>query len=71
MAHVFGVQEALEALGGVEALQDVTLVLGPDLVPNPLHPLLHPPLLVGLLDVHVFDADGLAVGVPEQVEDLP
>src|SRR5699024_8950788 len=35
-----------------------------------LDPLLDPGALLGVLDVHVLDADGPAVGVPQDAQDL-
>ena len=69
--HVLRVQETLEAFGGVQALEDVPLVVWVDLPRDPFHPFLDPALLVGLLDVHVLDADRPAVGVAEQAERVP
>ena len=43
---------------------------GVDLGRDPFDVLLDPSLLVRFLDVHVLDADGAAVGVPEDAEDL-
>ncbi len=71
VAHVFRMEEPLEGLRRVEALQDVALVVLFDLPRNALDPLLDPPFLIGVLDVHVLDPDRLAVRVPEEVEDLP
>jgi hypothetical protein len=68
VAHVLGVQEPLESLRGVQPLQDVALVLGRQLPVDPFHPLLYPSLLIGLLDVHELEAQGLAVGVPKHVQ---
>ena len=67
---VAGVEEPLEDLGGVEPVEDVTLLLGGERGGDPLDVLLDPPLLLGVLDVHVLDAEGPAVGVAEDVEDL-
>ena len=56
LAHVAGVEEALEDLGGVEPVEDVALLLGGEGGGHALHVLLDPPLLLGVLDVHVLDA---------------
>ena len=70
VAHVLRVQEPLERLGRVQPLEDVALVLGRQRRGDALDPLLDPALLVGLLDVHVLDADRAAVGVAQHAEDL-
>ena len=70
LAHVAGVEEALEDLGGVEPVEDVALLVGGQRGGDPFDVLLDPPLLLGILDVHVLDAQGPAVGVAQDVEDL-
>ena len=58
-ARELDVEEALEALGDDELLEDLLLALGgrPQQVVRALHPGLDPGLLVGILDVHELDAD--------------
>ncbi len=70
VAQVLRVQEPLEGLGGVEPFEDAPLVVQRDVDPGALHLLLDPLLLVGLLDVHVLDADGAGVGVAQHPEDV-
>ena len=70
LAHVLGGEELLEGLGRVEPLEDVALVVGVELGDDALDLLLDPALLLGVLDVHVLDADGAAVGVAQHVEDV-
>ena len=70
LPDVAGVEEALEDLGRVETVEDVALLLRVERGGDPLDVLLDPPLLVGVLDVHVLDAERPAVGVAEDVEDL-
>ena len=70
LADVLGGQELLEGLGGVEALEDVALVVDRQLGGDALDLVLDPPLLRGILDVHVLDADRAAVGVAQHVEDV-
>ena len=70
LADVLGAEEALEGLGRVEAVEDVALLVGGRARSHALDVLLDPPLLVGLLDVHVLDADRAAVGVAQHVEDV-
>ncbi len=70
LAQVLGGQELLERLGSVEAVEDVALVVDGQLARRPLDLLLDPALLLGLLDVHVLDADRTAVRVAQDVEDL-
>src|SRR5690606_32037952 len=63
-------QEGLERLGLVELEQDPQLLLARGLDVRLLDPLLDPPALLGVLDVHVLDADGAAVGVTQGAEDV-
>ena len=63
-----GLQEALERLGRVEPLEHVQLQLGVGLLRLLLDPLLDPLALLGVLDVHVLDADVAAVGVAQHAE---
>ena len=71
LADELRLQEHLERLGDVQPGQDPDLlvVLGPGV--RPLHPGLDPGPLLRVLDVHVLDADGAAVGVPQHAQDLP
>ena len=69
-ADVLGGQELLERLGGVEPLEDAVLgVLGERRV-GALDLGLDPALLLGVLDVHVLDADRAAVGVAQHAEEV-
>ena len=70
LAHVPGVQEPLEDLGGVQAVEDVTLLFDAHRGVSALDPRLDPGLLLRVLDVHVLDAERAAVGVAEDREDL-
>ena len=70
VAGVLGVQEALEGLGRVEPVEDVELLVGAEDGVHALDLLLDPRLLVGLLDVHVLDADAPAVGVAQDAEQV-
>ena len=63
-------EELLERLGGVEPVQDVALVLDGQLGGSALDLLLDPALLLGLLDVHVLDADRAAVRVAQDVQQV-
>ena len=69
-AHVLRGEELLERLGRVEPLEDVALLERVERDLHALDLLLDPPLLVGLLDVHVLDADRAAVGVAQDAEDV-
>ena len=60
--EVLGVEEPLEGLGLVELAQRAEPLLAGQLRAGRLHPLLDPRLLRRLLDVHVLDAGGPAVG---------
>ena len=70
LAHVAGVQEALEHLGRVQAVEHVALLLRGDRGGHAFDVLLDPALLLGVLDVHVLDAERPAVGVAQEMEDL-
>ncbi len=70
LPDVAGVEEPLEDLGRVEAVEDVTLLLDVERGRLTLDMLLDPTLLLGILDVHVLDGQGAAVGVAQDVEDL-
>jgi hypothetical protein len=63
LAHVLGVQEALEALGRGQAVEDVLLLLGLNcgLLRIGLQLLLPPALAALVADVHELGADGAAV----------
>ena len=69
LADVLGLQERLEGLGGVEPVQDAQLLGGRPLG-GALDAVLDPAPLLGVLDVHVLDADGAAVGVAQHAEDV-
>ncbi len=69
LADELGLQEGLERLGLVELEQDPQLLLARRLLVRLLDPLLDPAALLGVLDVHVLDADGAAVGVAQDAED--
>jgi hypothetical protein len=64
------VQEALERLGRVQPVEDVLLVFAGQLRRRRLRMVTDPVLLVDLGAVHVFDARGPAVGIPQGVDDL-
>ena len=68
LAHVPGVQEPLERLGGVETVQDVALLDGGEGGGHAFDVLLDPLLLLGILDVHVLDTQRAAVGIAQDVE---
>ncbi len=63
-------QEALEQLGVVQALEDADLAGAVEVRPvaHRLHALLQPVADAGVLDVAVLDPDGAAVGVAERLE---
>ncbi len=66
------VEEALVSLGGGQPLEDGALALDREigLVTRTLDAFLDPGLLGGILDMHVFDADMVAVGGAQNGEDL-
>ena len=70
LADELGLQEGLEDLGLVELVQDPQVLLAGQRLVRPLHPVLDPLALGRLGDVHVLDADGAAVGVAQDAEDL-
>ena len=70
LADELGLQEGLERLGGVEPAQDAQLLLAGGLGVADLDLGLDPLALLGVLDVHVLDADGAAVRVAQDAEDL-
>ena len=55
LADVAGVEEAFEDLGGVQAVEDVALLVRHGHRGDAFDVLLDPPLLAGVLDVHVLD----------------
>jgi hypothetical protein len=72
LADVLGVEEALQAFGGRQALQDALLLLGAQLGvgPGALELLLPPALLRLVGHVHVLGTDGGAVGLAQRVEQV-
>ena len=70
-ARELDVQEALEALGDHQLLEDLLLVLGAraEQVVRALHARLDPGLLLRILDVHELDADLGAVGLAQDLDD--
>jgi hypothetical protein len=72
LADVFRVQEFLEELGLVDAAEDADFLrLGEGgLVARGLDALLQPAAAVGVLDVHVFDADVAAIGLLQRRDDV-
>ena len=69
-ADVLRGEELLERLGGVETLEDAVLLLLRHRRVGAFDLALDPVLLVGLLDVHVLDADRAAVRVAQQSEQV-
>ena len=70
LAHVLGVQKSLQRLGRVQPIQNVQFLYQPHRGAYPLHLLLYPLLLIGILDMHVLHAHRPAVGIAEYVQDL-
>ena len=71
VTDVLGVEEALEGLGLIELAKDSDLLFVSEFHPGDLDPFLNPSFLLGLLHVHVLDAGGAAIGVPQAGQDLP
>ena len=70
LTDVLRLQECLERLGLVELAQDAQLLVVAGLLVFQLDVLLEPAPLLGVLDVHVLDADRAAVRVAQHAEDL-
>ena len=70
LAHELGLEELFEGLGADESAQDVALRLGGEGLVGALDALLDPGALLGILNVHVFDADRARVGVVQAREDV-
>ena len=70
LADVFGLQEGLEGLGLVEFGEDAQLCVVVGLLVWLFEGVLEPATLFRVLDVHVFDADGSAVGITEYPENF-
>ena len=68
LADVLGVQVALQAIGGGQALEDALLVVGgaAELAAGAFQALVHPATLFGVGDVHELGADRAGVGGLEQ-----
>ena len=66
-ADILRGQETFERLGGIQALQNHHR-LGDEVVTMALDSLLHPALFVGVLNVHIFDADRAAVRVAQHTK---
>ena len=69
-AHVLRGEELLERLGRVEPFEQAAELVGREAHLHALELRLDPPLLVGVLDVHVLDADRPAVRVTQDVEQV-
>src|SRR5690606_8019318 len=63
-------QERLERLGLVELAENAQLLVVAGLLVLDLDLLLEPTTLLGILDVHVLDAERAAVRVAEHTEDV-
>ena len=70
LAHELRLEELLEGLGADEGAQDVALRVGGGGLVRALDALLDPRALLGILDVHVLDADRARVGVVQAREDV-
>ena len=64
-------QESLKGLGLVQLVQHPQLLIAVGLHVRNLDSLLDPLALIGILQVHVFDADGAGVGVAQHAKNLP
>ena len=70
LAHELRLEELLERLGADEGAQDVALRVGGGGLVRALDALLDPRALLGVLDVHVLDANRACVGVVQAREDV-
>ena len=70
LADVLRLQERLERLGLVQLLQHAQLLVVRGLLVLDLDVVLEPATLIGILDVHVLDADRAAVRVAQHPEDV-
>ena len=70
LAHELRLEELLEGLCTDEGAQDVALRVGGEGLVGALDALLDPDALLGILNVHVFDADRARVGVVQAREDV-
>ena len=70
LSHELGLEELFEGLGADEGAQDVALRVGREGLVGALDALLDPGALLGILNVHVFDADRARVGVVQAREDV-
>ncbi|CAB4919644.1 unannotated protein [freshwater metagenome] len=70
LADVLGLEEGLEGLCLIELVQDPQLLLAIGLRVRDLHAVLNPLALIGILDVHVLDADCSRVRIAQDAEDL-
>ncbi len=70
LAEELGVQEALERFGAVEVAERMRRLSSGVIARARLRLVLDPRLLIGLLDVHVLDADGARVRVAQHAENV-
>ena len=70
LADIPGVEEPLEDLGGVETIQDVSLLIDLERHVHPFDVLLDPLLLARVLNVHVLNGKGPAIGIPQDIENF-
>ena len=70
LADELRLQEGFECLCGVELAQDAQLLFAGGLAVRSLKAVLEPGTFFRILDVHVLDARGTAVGITQHAEDL-
>ena len=71
LAHIAGAEERLEGLGGVQPVEDAQLLVTAEDRLGALDLVADPALLRRVQDVRVVHAEGAAVGVAQQAQDLP
>ena len=70
LADIFGLQKCLKGFGLVEFAEYPQLVVVAGFLVGNFEAFLEPFALCRFLDVHVFDADGAAVGVAQYAQDF-
>jgi hypothetical protein len=70
LSYELGLQECLEDLGLIELVEDPQVLLAWQGLMGPLYSVLDPLALRRLLNVHVLDADGPAIGITQDAQDL-
>ena len=70
LSDVLGLEERFECFGLVQFREDAQLGIVVRLLVGLLHCFLEPASLLGVLNVHVFETNGAAVGIAQHSEDF-